>query len=1095
MLPPRVPDGSLPREALVQRVTDGLSGRLVAIVAGAGYGKSTLLAQALEGSPHPWVWLGCDERMGDAGVFVSHIAAGIEQRLPGFGAQLPSAGPPAALVAALGNEILATVVEDLILAIDDAHLLRGTPGYEVLSLLLHDLPPHIHLAIAGRSNLLLPLARMRAADEVREFKEEDLVLTSDESRDLLHTRGVDLSDAAVRQLHKRTEGWITGIVLAAQTGGRTPGIGGAADPGHLFDYMAEEVFHRQPPELQDFLLQTAILERFSVGVASAMAGVDAKPVIDELAARHLFVLRLDAEGAMFRYHHLFAEFLRRRLVEANVDLLERHRRAADAWREEGGLADAVHHYLEAGAMEAALDALEPIVESMVRTPEAARVQRWLDSIPESLWSERPALLLARATLYFAQGQYERAMGALEHALDRLTAAGDHERAAAAIFALGRAATTAGSSRSRGLALARKYVPRIDPSARMLPAARLTLAHLHGYACRYDRTEDELAAAAALPAAAGIAVFDRYVALMRAFIVEHPRGRSDEALRDIDSVIADLERREDEDTLAQLPYAFAYRAIVLADIGRYSDSLLDARRVVDAAERRGMGPVAVPVSAWIRFAALAGLARWEELEAEIERTAGLFASLGGAVRGYLFHTASARLAAFRGDTDEVISQVQSARAGVLEHDYRYEEAMVSVDLAFAAFAVGADGLAREMAEAAVDAARKAKGSLAALRAAIVSAVVCGDDAGRDHLERALRLTARHGYQQIWSRRHRDVAAPLLVRALNCGLGPRGAAARVAAECGREVFARCVEEVVSPVGRAELAALAMEGSDVEIASLGVLARDDDPGIREAAAKSEQVILSRPRPPMRIVTLGGLAVWRGESPVPGSAFVRRKARGLLAALACARAPVHREILLEWFWPDLPPDRGLAALYVTLHDLRRALEPGLGRGTSSSLVVVDGEAYRLVLQDGDSWDVAHFLELARWASAEGRRGALEGLHAAESAYTGELLPEWPFEEWARPLRAEVEQARTLVLERLAAALLAADRPAEAVTRYKALVAIDGEYEAWHRGLMRAYAQAGETALALRQYHACRARLRREQGTEPGVETRQLYGELLAAG
>jgi DNA-binding SARP family transcriptional activator/tetratricopeptide (TPR) repeat protein len=1096
MLPPRIPDGSIAREALVQRVTEGLSRRLVSIIAGAGYGKSTLLAQALERSPHPWVWLACDGRMGDAGVFFAHLAAGIEQRFPGFGAQLAQGRGMESQAAALCNEILATVPDDIVVAIDDVHLLDGTDGAAALALLVRELPPQVHLAISGRISLTLPLARLRAAGEVKEFSERELSLSTSESLELLRNRGLTLTDVDARELHRRTEGWVTGIVLAAQAGGTAPDPVAPGDAAHHFDYMAEEVFYLLSDDLKGFLLRTAILERFSIAVASAVSGVDARPIVDELTTRHLFILRLGATGEMFRYHHLFAEFLQRRLIDAGLDRQDLHRRAADAWSAEGSAADAVHHYLEAGASGDAVDALEPVVEAMVRSPDAPRVQRWLDQMPDELWNTRPALLLARATLFFLAGEYERALDALEHALDRLTSAADHERAAAAVFALGRAATTAGRSRTRGLTLARKYLPRIDSSARMLPAARLTMAHLYGYASSYDRSEKELQAAVALPAAAAIGVFDRYVALLRAFMIDHPRGRSDDALRELDVVIVDLERREAEDALVQLPYAFAYRAIVLADIGRYEDALHDARRLLEAAERKGLAAVAAPVCAWIRFAALAGLERWEDLEAEIDRTSPVFAGLGGAVRGYLYQTARARLAAHRGDAGEVERQVRAARAGLAEHDYAHEEATVSVDLALAAWEVGLGDLARETAEGATAAARRARGSLTALRAAIACAVVSADEAEVDaHLERALRLTGRHGYQRVWSRRHRDVAAPLLIRALNRGLGPRGAAARVAVECGREVFAQCVEEVVAPAGRGELAAHAMEGGDVEIASVGLLVRDDDPGVRAAAARSEKTILDRPRPPIRLAMLGGLAVWRGDAPVPGSAFVRRKARGLLAALASARGPVHRELLLEWFWPDLPPDRGLAALYVTLHDLRRALEPGLGRGTPSTLVVVDGEAYRFVLHDIDTWDVAHFLELSQWAAGEGRRGALEGLLAAESAYGGEFLPEWPYEDWAQPLRLEVDQARRQVLERLAVALVAADRPAEAVTRYKALLAMDGEYEAWHRGLMRAYAQSGEIALALRQYHACRARLRRGQGTEPGPETRALYSEILGAG
>jgi DNA-binding SARP family transcriptional activator len=162
----------------------------------------------------------------------------------------------------------------------------------------------------------------------------------------------------------------------------------------------------------------------------------------------------------------------------------------------------------------------------------------------------------------------------------------------------------------------------------------------------------------------------------------------------------------------------------------------------------------------------------------------------------------------------------------------------------------------------------------------------------------------------------------------------------------------------------------------------------------------------------------------------------------------------------------------------------------------VGEGEAYRLVLGDLDSWDAAEFLALARTALDPRSGGArIERLETAEAAYGGPFLPEWPYEDWALERRAEVEEANQRVLAALADALMAASRPDAAVSRYQRLLALEPEREGWHRGLMRAYAATGELALALRQYHACRAALRHGQGTEPGRETRALYSALLSGG
>jgi DNA-binding SARP family transcriptional activator len=228
-----------------------------------------------------------------------------------------------------------------------------------------------------------------------------------------------------------------------------------------------------------------------------------------------------------------------------------------------------------------------------------------------------------------------------------------------------------------------------------------------------------------------------------------------------------------------------------------------------------------------------------------------------------------------------------------------------------------------------------------------------------------------------------------------------------------------------------------------------------------------------------------------IPDSEFERQKARALLALLLCAQGPVHRDALVETLWPDLPPDRGLAALNSTLYSLRRVLEPGLSRGTASSVIVSDGGTYRIVLTAGDEWDARRFLDLAARA-VSAVPADLDTLLAAESLHVGQFLPEWAYEEWPTILRTEIQEAFAQVLARLAEGLAASGQPGAAISRYRRLLALEPEREGWHRALMRVYAQAGERALALRQYQACRAILRQRLGIDPSRETRALYADLL---
>jgi DNA-binding SARP family transcriptional activator len=411
-----------------------------------------------------------------------------------------------------------------------------------------------------------------------------------------------------------------------------------------------------------------------------------------------------------------------------------------------------------------------------------------------------------------------------------------------------------------------------------------------------------------------------------------------------------------------------------------------------------------------------------------------------------------------------------------------------------------GLADE-ARAEVAAARgeaiAARAPRAVARAELLAAALAPDaEAARAPLTLALALTRRYALDDLWTLTDRERAAPLLARALSYGAGSAAVAERLLSACGGEVLAEAVDGLdgSSAEARERLAGVAERAEAIDPATLEPLARDHDPAVREAARRAQASIRSRPRPPLRLVTLGSFSVLRGGVELSETALGRPRVRSLMAVLVAASGPLHRELLLEWLWPSLPPQRGLRSLHTTVFELRRALEPEADRVNGGGIVRTEGESYRLALDERDDWDAETFLALVRaGASGNGADPAhLERLSAAEAAYTGEFLPECRYAPWAAARRAEVEQAYDDTLERLAEALVGAGQPGAAIRRYRRLLARDAECERHHRGLMRAYAAAGDRALALRQFHACRALIRQRLGTEPSPETRALFASLL---
>lgn len=1096
LLPARPPPECLPRTELVGRVLTGLRGRLVAVVAGPGYGKTTLLTQVLPRLGEPWVWLSCDERLGGSRAFLSHVAAGLEGRFPGVASAVDLSGPPEEAVAALANEILATISDDFVLVLDDVHALSGRPAARALALLVSDLPSTAHLALASRTALPLPMSRQRAAG-VLEVGEDALAFTEEEADELLRSVRLVLPTDVVARLCRRTEGWPAGLLLAARSDGLALDPDRLGDRGPHVEYLAEEVLARQSSQTQAFMLETCVLERFTPALAAALTGrTDARRTIAALVASHLFIVRLAAGGEWYRYHHLFLAFLRQRLAATRSDdVRELHRRAGAAWLAAGERSEAVPHLLAAEAPELAAEALEPVAEEMVTTPEADALASWLERIPERLWSARPGLVLAQAWLLLGRSEHEAAFDALEQAIEELIDAGEQERAAIAFFRLLAGLTALGANpHVRGLEARGRFLHRLDPGTRMLPPARIMLASSYAYACRYEEAEKELNAALALPAAARFPALPVYADANRAFFIAHYQGRSRAALAALDRAIAWLETHQSEDQLAYLGWACAYRAVLLGHLGRWSEALVAADRWEEQLERSGQGSVS-GTSSWMRFQALSGLGRWEELETRLARAEPFALSAPGSLYATRHHVGAAQLEAHRGDAEGVERRVEAVSGRELPLFYR---SMLFADLAPAAERAGFPEAARDLLARSRADAVAARAPWALARASLLGASLAeSDEEGDALLDRALDVSVELDNDELWTSRERGRSGLLLARALDAGLGPPGVAERLLAACGGEVLSEAAEWLASAGSstRIRLAATLGEAGVVEPSLVRRLAGDPDEEVRRAARAAQVRLAVRPRPPISITSLGGFAVRRAGAEIPLLAAGRGgRARTLFAILVAAvEGPVHREALLEWLWPHLSPDRGLASLHTNLHTLRQALEPDLSRSTPT-LLVTEGEAYRLALGAADDWDAGRLLRLADLGCAEDSSDttALHALLSAEATAAGPFLPEWPYEDWAAPLRGEIERCRRRVLQRLAERLLAVGEPRAAAARFERLLAIDGECEGWHRGLMSAYSLSGDRGLALRQYHACRTILREHLGVEPSAETRSLYASLL---
>ncbi len=437
---PRPTSNLVARPRLIQRLDEGLRDghRLFLVVAPAGYGKTTLVTDWLGKTGIPSAWLSLDEADNDPLRFFTYLVAALQQTLgPKLTRPLPEAFPmtpqsPEALVLSLINDLVSdhAVEQPILLALDDYHVITDGGVQEAMVFLLRRAPPNLHLVVLTRADPPFPLPRLRVRERMTEIRDRDLRFTPVEMAAFLNSlHRLNLDAGQITALESRTEGWAAGVQLAVLSlQGCSPERAAqfitafSGSHHYIMDYLFDEVLSRQPDEVREFLLQTSILERMCArlcetiltggarGSSSTGEGDMASPsqeILEYLERSNLFLVPLDDERCWYRYHHLFVDVLRQ-MLKANwrpEQIVGLHGRACDWYSQNGLVADAVHHALQAGDHDRAAEIVEENAWSMVLRAELGTLKKWIQALPGDSVSARPWLRIYSAwTLFFAESE-------------------------------------------------------------------------------------------------------------------------------------------------------------------------------------------------------------------------------------------------------------------------------------------------------------------------------------------------------------------------------------------------------------------------------------------------------------------------------------------------------------------------------------------------------------------------------------------------------------------------------------------------------------------------------------------------------------------
>ena len=426
---PQPVSGRVDRARLRERLDQALANqrRLVLVSALAGSGKSTLLADWAATTALPCAWFSLDAQDNHPSLFWAYLITALQRQSPDFAQALlsellsPQAPPVEEYLPEFLNQA-AQLPGRIVIVLDDYHLIENPAIHDSLIFLIEHLPETLLVAICTRSDPPMPLSRWRVRGYLAEVRLPDLRFTSAETQAFLRdVMKLSLDDDDITRLEARTEGWAAGLQLAALALQESFAVNDreaqknfiarfSASHQYVLDYLTSEVLAHLPDESHHFLVQTSILKQLCGPLCRAVTGdPDSAAVLSALVHKNLFLVPLDAEGAWYRYHHLFAEMLQMRLERQGAEtIVQLHLRAAQWYEQAGRVDDSLYHALQAEAVDYAVEIILKNWMQVIYRGWPNQVLGWLEALPVQVVQEHPGLSIALAWTQWIRGQFQAA---------------------------------------------------------------------------------------------------------------------------------------------------------------------------------------------------------------------------------------------------------------------------------------------------------------------------------------------------------------------------------------------------------------------------------------------------------------------------------------------------------------------------------------------------------------------------------------------------------------------------------------------------------------------------------------------------------------
>jgi LuxR family maltose regulon positive regulatory protein len=414
---PPLHEGMTPRPRLVDIINRNIQKKVLLVSAPAGFGKSTLLSEWAAQAPMPISWLSVDRTENDPINFLIHLISSVRNIYPDVGEaslstlQAPGSPPIWNICNAWLNEI-SEFTNNFILILDDFHYIQDRSTIELLTYLTDHQPAQLHLIIASRTSTPSPFSKLRAHGDMIDLGIGDLRFSEAETIAYLRSHmGERISIEEAKILHDRTEGWITALQMAVLSMKSTQNVSKfvahfSALNRYISDYLMDEVLLQQSEEITNFLLSTSILDEFSPPLCDHILGrQNSQDIINILERSGLFIISLDTTRTWYRYHHLFAELLRKRLVKAShIVRQDLHRKASEWFTQEHMLVESIHHAFSINDYDQVISIIEKSLNQIIAEGLFRNYLSWVESIPKENLKKKPRLEIIKIFMLHEMGR-------------------------------------------------------------------------------------------------------------------------------------------------------------------------------------------------------------------------------------------------------------------------------------------------------------------------------------------------------------------------------------------------------------------------------------------------------------------------------------------------------------------------------------------------------------------------------------------------------------------------------------------------------------------------------------------------------------------